>query len=177
VNQSLVGFTNVSDNALVNTFPTYSRQERALLASNGVSVLTGRAGNVLMLDPKTTEGGSGKLAEFEEIQASNMKDDVVTAVNDTVTANLVGVVPSSLSGFVSTVKHFIANAIEAKIAAGVIGPYKDASGASRALDTSLDMVIYQSAIDPRQFNYKYYFNLRYPALRFFGEFSVDNPFF
>jgi hypothetical protein len=177
VNATLAGFVNVSDDVLTNTFPTFVRQERALLSGNGVFVLTGRAGNIIALDPVTTERGGGKMAEFEEPQASNMKDDVVTAINTTVDGNLVGVVPSDLADFITSIKIYISNVIRAKISAGVIGPYRDSTGRSRDIDTSKDMIVYQSPTDPRVFNFKYYFNLRYPAMRFYGEYSVDNAFF
>jgi hypothetical protein len=87
------------------------------------------------------------------------------------------VVPDDLADFLSDIKKWIMLGIEAQIGAGSIAPYRDSAGFPRSLDPSTDIKVYQSTTDPRSFYFKYWFNLKYPAKRFYGEYSVDNPFF
>lgn len=183
----MTAFTSPADTLLrknlagfrIDNFQTYLKQERALLASNGVTVATmdPAAGTITLLDPITTEAGGGKLASFQEISASTQKDAVTVAITQAVDANLVGVVPSDLASFIITVKGFIGGVIRGLIASGAIAPYKTSSGVTRDIDFSKDIQVFQDANDPTLFRFRYFFNLRYPAKRFFGEYSVDNPFF
>lgn len=181
----MTSFTSPSDTLLrksitgflTDSFPVYMRAERAQLASNGVTVVTLDAGQLKLTDPVTTEDGGGKLATFREISASTQKDAVVQAVNDVVDSNLVGVVPSDMSVFMLSVKSFIADAINSLIATGAIGPFKTTAGTVREIDYAQDIQVLQDRTDPTKFSFKYYFNLRLPAKRFFGEYSVNNPFF
>ena len=183
----MTAFTSPSDTLLRKTlsgfrsdnFQTYLKQERALLASNGVTVATmdPSAGTITLLDPITTEAGGGKLASFQEISASTQKDAVTTAITQSVDTNLVGVVPSDLATFIVTVKGYIGGVLRSLIASGAIGPYKTPDGITRDIDFSKDMQVFQDKNDPTLFRFRYFFNLRYPAKRFFGEYSVDNPFF
>jgi hypothetical protein len=168
--KSIVGF-NTDD------FPTYVRAERAALASNGITVLTLNAGRLVLTDPVTTEDAGGRLATFREISASTQKDAVTSAVIDVVDANLVGVVPSDMSAFVLAVKGYIAGTLTSLISTGAIAPFKTDAGVVRDIDLASDIQVYQDRSDPTKFAFKYYFNLRLPAKRFFGEYSVNNPFF
>lgn len=161
----------------IEDFPTFVRAERAQLASNGVTLVTLDAGNLVLLDPVTTEAGGGKLPQFVEISASPQKDAVTSAVTGIVDANLVGVVPDDLSRFITTVKIFVATAINALIASGAIAPFRDTNGVTREIDLTKDIQVFQDKTDPTKYYFRYTFFLRYPAKRFFGEYSVDRPFF
>lgn len=161
----------------IETFQTYLKQERGLLASNGCTVVTQDAGRLVLLDPMSTEGGGGKAIQFQEISASTQKDSVVVGINESLNANLVGVVPSDLANFILTIKGYLGGVIRALIAQGAIAPYKTDAGVTRDIDFSKDIQVFQDATDPTKYSFKYFFNLRYPAKRFFGEYSVDNPFF
>ena len=170
VNKNITGF--VSD-----TFPTYLPAERRILASGGVCVVTNQGGRLTLIDPISTERALGRLPQFEEPSASSQKDNVMLAVNDAINGNALGVVPTDLSDFILTIKSTIGTVLSASIASGAIGPYRTASGNTRDLDYSTDIQVYQMKTDPRKYTFRYFYMLRYPAKWFFGEYSVDNPFF
>jgi len=91
---------------------------------------------------------------------------------------VVGVVPTELSDFIVDIKLFIQGAINAEIGSGSIAPFRDqATGVARPLSISTDIEVTQDRNDPTKFYFRYYYFLKYPALRLLGEFSVDNPFF
>jgi hypothetical protein len=181
----MTAFTSPADTLLRKTisgfntdnFQTYLKSERAQLASNGVTVVTLDAGKLVLLDPMTTEGGGGKLISFQEISASTQKDAATTAITQSVDANLVGVVPSDLATFIVTIKGYIGGVLRSLIASGAIAPYKTDSGVTRDIDFARDIQVFQDRTDPTKYFFRYFFNLRYPAKRFFGDYSVDNPFF
>jgi hypothetical protein len=160
----------------IDTFPTYLPAERKLLAQDGVIVVTLDAGRLLLTDPITTEAGGGRLPSFQEISARTQKDATTVAVTQIVDANLVGVVPTDLSSFIFTVKGYIAAALVSMVSSGAIGPFRTPAGVSRDIDLSKDVQVFQDPTDPTKFFFKYFYNLRYPAKRFFGTFTVDNPF-
>ena len=161
----------------ITTFEEYTKGERHTLASNGVLVVTLDAGNLKMLDPLTTEAGGGGVVHFEEPAASWQKDVVTSTVDNLVDANLVGVVPTDVADFIVDIKQWIMLGILANIENGTIGPYTTAAGNVRDIDPVADIQAWQSATDSRTFYFRYWYSLRYPAKRFFGEYSVDNPFF
>ena len=160
-----------------DTFETYLQAERYTLASNGVNVNTLDAGRIKMLDPLTTEAGGGKVIQFEEPSSSAQKDAVTRAIENTLDTNVKGIVPDDLADFIVDIKTWIALAIRAQINAGVIAPYRNADNTTRDIDLLTDIQAYQDSSDPRSYVFKYWFNLKYVAKRFFGEYSVDNPFF
>lgn len=181
----MTSFTSPADTLLrktltgfvIDDFTTYQKAERAILASNGVTVVTFDAGRLVLLDPLTTEAGGGRLPSFQEISASTQKDATTTAVEQIVDANLVGVVPTDLSRFITTIKGFIASALRALISSGAIAPFKSDSGVVRDIDLSKDIQVFQSSTDPTKYYFNYFFNLRYPAKRLMGSYSVDRAFF
>lgn len=159
------------------TFPTFLKAERAQLASNGVLVVSNIGGRLEILDPVTTEQGGGALPQFLYRSLASQKDNVTRAVDRAIDRNLRGVVPEDLADFIFDIKLFIAQVLTSLIDSGAIGPFRDANGVSRDIDLNKDIQVEQSETDPTKFFFRYFFFLRFPALRFFGEFSVDNPFF
>ena len=169
LNKYVTGFLTDS------TFTTYLTSERHVLADNGVNVNTLKAGNIVLTDPLTTE--SGGVVQFEEPSSSAQKDAVTRSIETVLEQNVVGIVPDDLSDFITDIKSWIALAIKAQINAGSIGPYRNSDGSVRELDFTTDIQVAQDSTDPRTFTFKYWFNLKYVAKRFYGEYSVDNPFF
>ncbi len=159
------------------TFPTFLKGERKQLASNGTFVVTETGGRLNILDPVSTEQAGGALPQFLYRSNSSQKDNVSRAVDRVLDNNLRGVVPEDLADFIFDIKLFIAQVLTSLIESGAIGPFRDATGASRDIDLVKDIQAEQSTTDPTKFSFRYFFFLRFPALRFFGEFSVDNPFF
>lgn len=172
LNKAVVGF--VTDDS---SFETYLDAERRTLASNGVNVNTLVGAQVKLTDPLTTEDGGAKVIEFAEPSSSAQKDAVTRAVESVITENLIGIVPDELSDFIVDIKTWISIAIKALITNGTIAPYRNEDGSTRDIDLLVDMQAYQDETDPRTFIFKYWYNLKYVAKRFFGEYSVDNPYF
>jgi hypothetical protein len=172
---SLAGKTIIGFN--VDTFPTYLKAERAQLAQNGTCVVTSVGGRLELLDPVSTEAGGGNLAQFKYRSMSSQKDNVTRAVDKAIDRNLRGVVPDDLTDFIFDIKIIVGAVLTSLIESGAIGPFRDSNGSSRDIDLSRDVQAEQSKSDPTKFYFRYFYYRRYPALRFFGEFSVDNPFF
>jgi hypothetical protein len=162
----------------IPTFPLFTKGERKQLASNGVMVITADEGSLEILDPLSTEAGGGNLAQFKYRSSISQKDNATRAVTRTVDRNLRGVVPDDLADFIFDIKIFISSALTSLISGGAIGPYRNnQTGASRDINLASDIQVEQASGDPTKFLFKYFFFLKYPALRFHGEFSTDNPFF
>jgi hypothetical protein len=178
-------FASAADNLLrkqitgfdTDDFQTYSKSERGLLASGGVSVATLDGGKITLTDPVTTEQAGGALVAFGDPSCSGQKDGVTRAIELVLDTNLVGVVPEDLAEFILTIKSFIGITLVSLIQAGEIAPFRTASGAARDISYPQDIQVYQSATNPKNFSFRYWYNLKYPSSRFMGEFSVDAPFF
>lgn len=170
IRKTLTGFVG-------DTFETYTKGERHTLADNGVLVVTLDAGNLRMLDPISTEAGGAGVVHYEEPSASWQKDVVTSTVDNLIDNNLVGVVPTDVTDFIIDIKQWIMLGILANIESGTIGPYTTSAGVVRDIDPISDIQVWQAKSDQRTFYFRYWYNLRYPAKRFFGEYSVDNPFF
>lgn len=157
--------------------PWRPKQRRAM-ASQGVLVVTYDAGQFKILDAVSTEAGGGNKDSFKVDSTSYQKDIIVTKVDQALDQNIVGIVPFDLASFVLDIKLIIQGVITGEISSGTIGPYrfKD-TGAIRAINLRLDIRVAQSTQSLTQFNFAYWFNLRYPALRLLGQYSTDNPFF
>lgn len=169
--QTVTGF-NLSD----ITSP-WEKPERHAMASEGVTVVTFDAGNFVLLDPITTERAGGGVVTFEQISAGTQKDNITRKVDRALDANIVGIVPTDLADFLIDIKLVIRSVLTGEIGSNAIGPFRNADGTTRQIDISSDIQVEQRANDPTEFDFRYFFNLRLPALRLFGEFSVDNPFF
>jgi hypothetical protein len=166
--KTITGFSVVSE---------YGDNERKRLASKGVSVVTLDAGRLVLTDPVTTEVSGGGLQEFSEISVMVQKDKVRTLVEQRVKSELVGIVPEDLADFISDLKEIVAITLRALIETGDVGKFTNANGTPRDIDLSKDIQAFQSSTNKTSYFFRFYFNGRYPAKRFFGEFSVDNPFF
>ena len=167
--QTITGFD-------VPSFPLFGSGERKQLGGNGVLLIKGNSGTLEVMDPVTTEMGGGKLAKYGYRSCISQKDNVSRAVQQAVDTNLRGKVPNDLSDFIFDIKVTVGGTITGMIGSGAIGPFRDQSGASRDINLASDVQAQQSVNDPTKFYFKYWYYLRYPALRFLGEFSVDNPF-
>jgi hypothetical protein len=155
----------------------WSPAERALMAQDGTTVVTFDAGNFILLDPVTTEVGGGGVVQFAQISASTQKDNVSRKVTRALDANIVGIVPTDLADFLVDIKLVVSSVLSGEIGVGAIGPFRDNAGNTRQIDVTTDIQVEQDPNDPTQYSFKYFFFLRLPALRLFGEYSVDNPFF
>jgi hypothetical protein len=169
--KTVTGF-NIADITL-----PWTPGERGSMASQGVMVVTYDAGVFRILDPVTTEAGGGGLPQFTYPSTTSQKDNVSRKVDQALFNNIVGVVPTDLSDFIIDIRTVIGAVLAGEIGTFAIGPYRNADNTTRPVDLSSDIEVEQSPDDPTKFFFRYWFNLRYPALRLFGEFSVDNPFF
>jgi hypothetical protein len=170
--KTVTGF-NVDD---MEPTELWKAAERHTMASQGVMVVTYDAGNFKILDPCTTEVGGGGASAFAYPSTSSQKDNVTRKIERALDANLVGVVPTDISDFIIDIKIFIADVLQGEIGSAAIGPFRNPDDSTRRIDLTTDIEVSQDPNDPTKFFFKYFFYLRYPALRFFGEFSVDSPF-
>lgn len=171
--RTITGF-NISD---VTDTNIWDPAQRGLLAGQGCMVVTYDAGNFVVLDPVSTEAGGGGLAAFTYDNTSSQKDNVTRKIDAALKANVIGIVPTDLSDFIADIKLIIRGVISGEIGAFAIGPYRNSNGTTRAIDMTTDIIVDQDPNDPTKFFFAYWYNLRYPALRLFGQFSVDNPWF
>lgn len=179
----LSGFTSAATslmNATLQQFTAITSVDtptRQFLTPNGVCVVSLKGGIPILLDPMTTEAGGGGLEEFEEISVGVQKDKVAVLIEEAVDSDLVGIVPDDLSDFINDIKEVVGLELKAIVDSGDIGKYTNSDGSARDVNFQTDVIAAQSATDKEQFTFGYWFNGRYPAKRFFGQFSVDNPFF
>jgi hypothetical protein len=171
--RTVAGF-NLDD---INDALVWTQTESNLLASQGTFVTSFDAGLFRVLDPVTTEAGGAGAPAFKYESTSTQKDNITRKVELALDASLVGIVPVSPADFLLDIKIVIASVLNAEISSGTIGPYTDRNGVTRALNISEDIQTSRDPNDPTQFLFDYWYNLRYPALRLSGRYSVDNPFF
>lgn len=169
--QTVTGFN------LTDITAPWEKPERHAMASEGVTVVTFDAGNFVLLDPITTERAGGAVVTFEQISAGTQKDNVTRKIDRALDANIVGIVPTDLADFLIDIKLVIKAVLTGEIGNNAIGPYRNADGTTRQIEISSDIQVEQRANNPTEFDFRYFYNLRLPALRLFGEYSVDNPFF
>lgn len=174
--KSIVGF-NLDD---MEDVDLWNPTQRGLLASNGCMVLSFADGGFKVLDPVTTEAGGGGLVNFKYESTSPQKDVVTRKVNLALRRAVVGIVPTDEADFIIDIKSVIRSVIEGEIGSGSsIGPYTVGNvrgAARRPLNLSEDIEVLIDPDDPTTFSFRYWYNLRYPALRLFGEFTTDSPF-
>ena len=147
------------------------------LVQSGNLVVRLDAGNLRIVEAVSTENGGGGLQEFVVDSTSFQKDVVVQAVNKALDDNIVAVVPDDLVDFIIDFKLVIESVLASMVSNKVIGPFKDNNGVTRALDLNTDIKVVQDPNDATKYQFAYYFNLRYPALRLFGTYSVDKAWF
>lgn len=170
--QTVAGI-NVDD---IDLGSIWAPPQRHRMAESGVFVTTADGGLFKVLDPCTTEQGAGGLPGFAYPASSAQKDNITRKVDRALAANIVNVVPTDLSDFITDIRIFIGDTIMAEIP-GALAPFRNADGTTRRIDYSRDIEVDRDPEDPTKFYFRYFINLKYPALRLFGEFSVDNPFF
>ena len=169
--RSILGF-NTDD---ITNF--WKPAERRFMAGQGTFVTTFDAGKLKVLDAISTETGPGTgLVQFSVDSTSYQKDVVVTNVTKALEQNIVGIVPFDLATFILDIKLVIQGAISSSISNQVIGPFRDSAGNIRPIDLRADIKVVQNVNTPTEFDFAYWFNLRYPALRLFGTYTVDSPF-
>lgn len=172
--------TRKTNNAGFNTDDitnAWKPEERKLLLKQGALMLAYEGGIFRWPDANSTELGGGGAQQWAQDSSSYQKDVVVAKINRALDANIVGVVPFDLANFIFDIREIIASVLIGEINS-TIGPYTDATtGAPRDIDPLKDIMVRQSPTDRRKFYVGYWFNLRYPALRVFGTYSVDAPFF
>jgi len=79
--------------------------------------------------------------------------------------------------FLWDIKSAIMLVLKAGIADGVVAPYTDEDGITREIDTTKDIEVRRDTQDATKYLFKYWYNLRYPAKRLFGTYTVDTPFY
>jgi hypothetical protein len=81
-----------------------------------------------------------------------------------------------VSDYINDIKGYISQALQGCVDSGVCGRYVDGNGNSRSISLSGDIQVSQDPHDPRKYQFRYFFNLRYPGKSYSGVWSVDSPF-
>jgi len=171
-----VSFENASNSLFGKTFSgltvenNLSKADMRFAAANGITCVFQEGGVLKLFDVLTTDASGD--ARYEEPSSSTQKDNLAFKMIDAIDNNLKGIVPDNPSEFVGTIKAVAGGVILGEIESGNIGYYTDDDGNVRDIDYNVDLVAFREAGDPRNYRLRYYFNLRYVAKRFFGEFTV-----
>ena len=174
-------FDSVADSLLRKTITGFdsieewSPEQVDYCAANGICVVSYVGGLNILLDPITTE--SGNAIEFQEISATCQKDLLTKRMREYLDANIIGIVPDDLDDFLWDIKAAIVVVLKSAISDGVISTFTDADGTTREVDTTKDIYVKRDLTDATKYCFKYWFNLRYPAKRLFGTYTVDTPFY
>jgi len=172
-------FDNVSESLLRKTITGFdsieewSPEQVDYAASYGVCVVSYKGGLLILLDPITTEPTD---IEFQEISAMCQKDLVTARMREYLDDNIVGIVPDDLDDFIWDIKGAIVIVLKSAISDGIISTYKDENGLTREVDTTKDIEVRRDETDATKYIFKYWYNLKYPAKRLFGTYTVDAPF-
>jgi len=174
-------FDSVADSLLRKTITGFdsieewSPEQVDYCAASGVCVVSYVGGLHILLDPITTE--SGNAIEFQEISATCQRDLLTKRMREYLDANIIGLVPDDLDDFLWDIKGAIVLVLKAAVSDGVIGTFTDEDGTTREVDTTKDIDVKRDLTDATKYLFKYWFNLRYPAKRLFGSYTVDTPFY
>lgn len=159
------------------TSPWTPAQRKLLAGTGGFVVSFDTGGFFVCLDAQTTEGGGAGEDKFRIDSTSYQKDVITVKVNRAIDDALVGVVPFDIANFITDIKTVIQNVINGEIFKQTIGPYRQADNITpRALDPRRDIRVVPVVGSKTAFKFQYFYFLRYPALYFDGEYSVDEPF-
>jgi hypothetical protein len=164
--KTLTGFDSIEE---------WSPEQVDYCAANGVCVVSYVGGLNILLDPITTE--SGNAIEFQEISATCQRDLLTKRMREYLDANIIGIVPDDLDDFLWDIKAAVVIVLKSAISDGVISTFTDADGTTREVDTTKDIDVKRDLTDATKYCFKYWFNLRYPAKRLFGTYTVDTPFY
>lgn len=153
----------------------YSDSVRRELSANGINVLVAEGGSAVIVDSLTTDGSGD--ARYEEPSSSVQKDLLAFDIAANINSQLLGIVPDDPADMVANIKTVVGGVILGRIDTGDIGYYTNSDGTTvRDIDYTQDITAYRDTLDARTYRFKYFFNLKYPAKRFYGEFTVDVPF-
>lgn len=158
---------------------TYSESEELQLEAASVLYLSNQGSTdspIFRIEESVTvDQSSPDNAEISV--AINQKQYVTRAVRESMDTNLVGVVPPSEQAGLSIVRTYLSQLLLDLVTKGIIGPYTDENGNTRALDVNQDIEIFRNNSDKTLYNFKYWWNARYPVKRLFGLYSVDRKLF
>lgn len=109
--------------------------------------------------------------------AINQKEFTTREIRQQMDNALVSIVPPSEQAGVAVIQTYLVQILTGLVARGIIGPYTDESGNSRPLDPDADVNVFRSKDSRTSYNFRYWWNARYPIKRLFGLYSVDRKFF
>jgi hypothetical protein len=146
--------------------------DRNFLASNGVNVVTSRAGVNVVFDPTSTDQSS---AEFKELNVMAQKDNIVKRVRKATDDTLIGIVPDDLAQFIFELKAVVAVQLTSAVAEGAIANFQNDDGTVRNIDLQNDIIVKRRANDPTAYDFRFSFFVKFIVKRLFGTFSVVIP--
>jgi hypothetical protein len=158
---------------------TFSESEELQLEAASVLYLSNQgsvAAPVFRIEESVTVDTSS--SDNNEISVSiNQRQYVTKSVRDQMDDSLVAIVPPSEQAGLAVVRTFLAQILRDLVTKGIIGAYTDDAGNERAFDPSTDIEVFRDTTTKTLYNFKYYWNGRYPIKRLFGLYSVDDKLF
>lgn len=158
---------------------TYSESEELQLQAASVLYLSNQgsvAAPAFRIEESVTVDTSSP--DNNEISVSiNQRQFVTRTVRDQMDSSLIAIVPPGEGAGVSLIQGFLVGILQDLVARGIIGSYTDEAGNERGLNPATDVEVFRDNTTKTLYNFKYYWNARYPVKRLFGLYSVDAKLF
>jgi hypothetical protein len=160
--KQVVGFDEIGE---------YTTKEREYLAAAGVMVIQNKDGVHVIFDDTTTDTTSDDVM----IPSAMVQQDYVTkTLRQYLDARIIGYVPRNVGEGIALIRSAIALKLRQCVCAEVIAPYGDDE--DRDINPQGDIYVERDPISKTTYNFKYWFNIRYPIKRLFGQYTVDQTF-
>jgi hypothetical protein len=161
LHKSITGFTDIE---------SFGVTEMNYRAGNNLFMIQNNGGNFQVYDTCTVHGNS---EDVHEPSAGVQKDAVTRSVAAQMDQNVIALVPQSTADAVAYIRAQLALVLTSLVANGTIAAYEDASGNIRMLNPYNDIWVDRVSGSRTGYMFKYFFFLRYPIKRLFGEYFVD----
>jgi len=149
----------------------YTNKEREALAAAGCMVLESREGTYIVFDDTTTDTTSDDVM----IPSAIVQQDFVTKLlRNYLDVKIVGYVPRSANEGIALIRSAIALKLRQCVNSEVIAPFGD--NEDRDIQPLTDIYVERDPVSKTAYNFKYWFNIRYPIKRLFGQYTVDQDF-
>lgn len=158
-----------------DSIEAYNEVEELQLGAASILFLSDQGAGVFRFEESVTVDTSS--INNREISAQNQEIFVTRDLRGRLDTATISFVPQSQQAGVSFIQSLLVVMLSEYVSRGIIAPYTDESGASRPIDPANDVAVFRDETDKTQYNFGYFYNLRYPIKRVFGVYSVDRKLF
>ena len=157
---------------------TYTEPEQLQLVGFGAVFLSNHGTDdvpVYRVEESTTVDTTS--ADNNEISvAINQKEYTTREIRRQMDDALIAIVPPSEQAGIAIIQTYLVSILANMVSGGIIAPYTDESGANRPIDPNGDVLVFRARDGKTSYNFKYWWNARYPVKRLFGLYSTDRKF-